>query len=221
MTGFAVIIGRELRLALRQGSDAAAVLGFFVVTLTLFAVGSGVAPLVLEQIAGSVVWTAALLAAMLSLDRLFQFDYEDGGLELLVLAPVPLEFVVLAKCFAHWLVTGLPITVIAPVLGLLLDIQVSTFPDLLAGMALGTPIISLLGALGAALVLGARRVGVLVSLLILPLTIPVLIFGVAAAEATASGYDPAVPLMLLTALLLAALALCPWATAAALRQAVS
>ena len=221
MSGFLAIVRREMKLALRQGSDASTVLMFYVVVVALFPLGVGPEPGVLERISGGVVWIGALLAALLSLDRLFQPDLEDGSLDLLVLAPWPLEFLVLAKCLAHWLVTGLPIMVISPLLGLLLHMQPEAYFSLLAAMALGTPVLSLIGAVGATLVLGARRSGVLVSLLVLPLTIPVLIFGVAAVEAAAIGQSPQPHLMLLGALLLAALPLCPWAAAAALRQAVA
>lgn len=221
MRGFAAIIRRELKLALRQGSDAAVALMFYVVVVALFPLGVGPEPGILERISGGVVWIGALLAAMLSLDRLFQSDYEDGSLDLLVMAPWPLELMVLAKCLAHWLVTGLPIMLISPLLGLLLHMDTGAYMALLAAMALGTPILSLIGAVGAALVLGARRAGVLVSLLVLPLTVPVLIFGVAAVEAAAIGQDPQPHLLLLGALLLAALPLCPWAAAAALRQATA
>ena len=221
MSGFLAIIRRELRLAMRQGSDASIALMFFVVVVALFPLGVGPEPGILERISGGVVWIGALLAAMLSLDRLFQSDLEDGSLDLLVLAPWPLEFLVLAKCLAHWLVTGLPIMLISPLLGLLLHMNTDAYLSLLAAMALGTPVLSLIGAVGASLVLGARRAGVLVSLLVLPLTVPVLIFGVAAVEAAAIGQSSQPHLMLLGALLLAAIPLCPWAAAAALRQAVA
>jgi heme exporter protein B len=218
---FLAIIRRELKLAIRQGADASIALMFFVVVVALFPLGVGPEPGILERISGGVVWIGALLAAMLSLDRLFQADHEDGSLDLLVLTPWPLEFLVLAKCLAHWLVTGLPIMLVSPLLGLLLHMNTDAYLSLLAAMALGTPVLSLIGAVGASLVLGARRAGVLVSLLILPLTVPVLIFGVAAVEAAAIGQSPQPYLMLLGALLLASIPLCPLATAAALRQAVS
>lgn len=221
MTAFLAIVRREIHLALRQGSDALTVLMFYVVVVALFPLGVGPEPGILERISGGIVWIGALLAAMLSLDRLFQSDHEDGSLDLMVLAPFPLESLVAAKCLAHWLTTGLPILAISPLLGLLLNMQPEAYLGLLAGMALGTPTLSLVGAVGAALVLGARRAGVLVSLLVLPLTIPVLIFGVAAVEAAAGGYGAGPHLMVLGALLLVALALCPWAAAAALRQAVA
>ena len=215
------IIRRDLSLVMRQGSDAFVVLIFFVVTVTLFPLGVGPDPLILQNLASGIVWVSALLAAMLSLDRLFQTDYDDGSLELLVLSPYPLELVVLCKCLVHWLTTGLPIMVISPVLALMLNIKTGAFLYLITSMALGTPIISLLGAVGAALVLGSRRSGVLIALLIIPLTIPILLFGVGAIQAATEGYNASSPLMFLGALLLFSIALCPWVIASSLRQVVS
>mgnify|MGYP003326572546 FL=1 len=215
------IIRRDLSLVMRQGSDAFVVLIFFVVTVTLFPLGVGPDPLILQNLASGIVWVSALLAAMLSLDRLFQTDYDDGSLELLVLSPYPLELVVLCKCLVHWLTTGLPIMVISPVLALMLNIKTGAFLYLISSMALGTPIISLLGAVGAALVLGSRRSGVLIALLIIPLTIPILLFGVAAIQAATEGYSASSPLMFLGALLLFSIALCPSVIASSLRQVVS
>ena len=215
------IIRRDLSLVMRQGSDAFVVLIFFVVTVTLFPLGVGPDPLILQNLASGIVWVSALLSAMLSLDRLFQTDYDDGSLELLVLSPYPLELVVLCKCLVHWLTTGLPIMLISPVLALMLNIKTGAFLYLISSMALGTPIISLLGAVGAALVLGSRRSGVLIALLIIPLTIPILLFGVAAIQAATEGYSALSPLMFLGALLLFSIALCPWVIASSLRQVVS
>lgn len=215
------IIRRDLSLVMRQGSDAFVVLIFFIVTVTLFPLGVSPDPLILQNLASGIVWVGALLAAMLSLDRLFQTDYDDGSLELLVLSPYPLEIVVLCKCFVHWLTTGLPIMVISPVLALMLNIKTGAFLYLVTSMALGTPIISLLGAVGAALVLGSRRSGVLIALLIIPLTIPILLFGVGAIQAATEGYSASSPLMFLGALLLFSIALCPWVIASSLRQVVS
>ncbi len=215
------IIRRDLSLVMRQGSDAFVVLIFFIVTVTLFPLGVSPDPLILQNLASGIVWVGALLAAMLSLDRLFQTDYEDGSLELLVLSPYPLEIVVLCKCFVHWLTTGLPIMVISPVLALMLNIKTGAFLYLITSMALGTPIISLLGAVGAALVLGSRRSGVLIALLIIPLTIPILLFGVGAIQAATEGYSASSPLMFLGAFLLFSIALCPWVIASSLRQVVS
>ena len=215
------IIRRDLSLVMRQGSDAFVVLIFFIVTVTLFPLGVSPDPLILQNLASGIVWVGALLAAMLSLDRLFQTDYDDGSLELLVLSPYPLEIVVLCKCFVHWLTTGLPIMVISPVLALMLNIKTGAFLYLITSMALGTPIISLLGAVGAALVLGSRRSGVLIALLIIPLTIPILLFGVGAIQAATEGYNASSPLLFLGALLLFSIALCPWVIASSLRQVVS
>ena len=215
------IIRRDLSQVMRQGSDAFVVLIFFIVTVTLFPLGVSPDPLILQNLASGIVWVGALLAAMLSLDRLFQTDYDDGSLELLVLSPYPLEIVVLCKCFVHWLTTGLPIMVISPVLALMLNIKTGAFLYLITSMALGTPIISLLGAVGAALVLGSRRSGVLIALLIIPLTIPILLFGVGAIQAATEGYSASSPLMFLGAFLLFSIALCPWVIASSLRQVVS
>jgi len=219
MKCFLVLVRRDISLALRQGSDAAMALMFFVIVVTLFPLAVGPEPGVLERISSGIVWVAALLAAMLSLDRMFQTDYDDGSLELLLLTPVPLEVLVLAKCLAHWLTTGLPMLLIAPLLGVFMNMQTEAFPVLLASMALGTPVLSLLGGVGAALVLGARRAGTLVALLVLPLTIPLLIFGVSAVEAAVTGQSAKAQLLILGAMLMACLPLAPWATAAALRQA--
>jgi heme exporter protein B len=214
------LVARDLRLAQRQGGDAATVLAFFVLTVILFPFGVGPEPELLRRIAPGILWVTALLAALLSLDRLFQADYEDGSLEALCLMPLPLEAQVAAKCLAHWLVTGLPLTLMAPVLALLLRLEPAAYPALVLGMALGTPTLSLIGAIGAALTLGARRGGVLLSLLVLPLYIPVLIFGVSACEAAASGFAARPHLLLLAALLALALPLAPFAAAAGLRQAL-
>ncbi len=220
MRPFWRLVARDLQLALRQGGDTAMVIAFFVLTVILFPFGVGPEPELLQHIAPGIVWVTALLAALLSLERLFQGDYEDGSLEALSLLPLPLEAQILAKCLAHWLVTGLPLTLVAPLLGLLLHLDPAGYPALIAGMALGTPILSLLGAVGAALCLGARKGGVLLSLLVLPLYIPVLIFGVAAVEADIGGFGSRPHLLLLAALLVMAFALVPFAAAGAVRQAL-
>jgi heme exporter protein B len=220
MSAFRRLVQRDLRLALRQGGDAAMVVAFFVLTVVLFPFGVGPEPQLLGRIAPGILWVTALLAALLSLERLFQADYEDGSLEALSLMPLPLEAQVLAKCLAHWLVTGLPLALTAPVLGLLLQLDAAGYPVLILGLLLGTPTLSLIGAVGAALSLGARRGGVLLSLLVLPLYIPVLIFGVLAVEQTIAGLAARPHLLLLGALLAGALPLAPLAAAAALRQAL-
>jgi heme exporter protein B len=193
---------------------------FFVLTAMLFPFGLGPEPNLLARIAPGVVWVTALLSVLLSLERVFLADYEDGALELLALSPVPLSVVVLAKTAAHWLTTGLPLLVAAPVIALMYAMPVEVYPALIAAMALGTPSLSLIGAVGAALTVGARRGGILIPLLVLPLYIPVLIFGVAAADAALAGLAVRPHLLLLGAMLLAALPLAPWAAAGALRQAV-
>lgn len=220
MNRFLSVVRRDLRLALRQGSDTVVVVMFFVLTVVLFPFGIGPEPNVLARVSAGVIWVTALLASMLALERLYQADYEDGSLELLTLAPGALETVVIAKVVAHWLTTGLPLLVAAPLLAVLLNMPAEGFGPLLLAMALGTPTLSLIGSIGAALVLGARRGGVLLSLLVLPLYVPVLVFGVSAIEAAVSGFSPRSPLLILGALLLVALPLAPWASAAALRQSV-
>ena len=217
MSAFWSIVGRDLRLAFRRGGDAANVVIFFVLTITLFPFGIGPEPAILARVAPGVIWVAALLAAMLSLDRLFRADHDDGSLELLALAPLPLEVVVMAKCLAHWLSTGLLLVIAAPLLAVLLNMDGAGFAALLAAMVLGTPLLSLLGAIGAALTVSLRRGGVLISLLVLPLYIPVLIFGVGAVDAAVYGLAVKPHLMVLAGMLIAALPLAPWASAAALR----
>lgn len=220
MNRFVDVVRRDLRLALRQGSDSIMVVTFFVLAVVLFPFGIGPEINILERVSAGILFVMALLASLLSLDRLFQNDYEDGSLELLTLSPVPLEVVVLGKILAHWLTTGLPLIAAAPVLAVLLHMNGDGFVTLIAAMALATPSLSLIGAIGAALVLGARRGGVLVSLLVLPLYVPVLIFGVGAIDASVQGFSAQPQLLVLGAILLAALPLCAWASAAALRQAV-
>lgn len=220
IAAFHEIVRRELRLALRQGTDSVMVVTFFVLTVVLFPFGIGPELNTLERVAPGVLWVTALLASMLSLDRLFQNDYEDGALELLTLTPAPLSMIVLGKVAAHWLTTGLPLIAAAPLLAVLLNMNADGFGMLLLAMLLGTPSLSLIGAMGAALVLGARRGGVLLSLLILPLYVPVLIFGVGAVDAAVHGFSAKAQLLVLGAILLASLPLAPWATSAALRQAI-
>ena len=220
MSRFLEVVRRDLRLALRQGSDSLMVVTFFVLTVVLFPFGIGPEAGILERVAAGILWVTALLASMLSLDRLFQADYEDGSLELLLLTPAAPVVLVLAKVLAHWLTTGLPLLAAAPLLAVLLHMNADGLGILLLTLLLGTPILSLVGAIGAALVLGARRGGVLVSLLILPLYIPVLIFGVGAIDAAVQGLPAAPHLLILGGLLAASLPLAPLAAAAALRQAM-
>lgn len=218
--GLLAVIGRDLRLALRQRSDALMVVLFFVLTAALFPFGIGPEPNILTRVAPGVIWVTALLAVLLSLDRLFLADYEDGSLELLALAPQSLGLSVLGKILAHWLTTGLPLIAATPLIALLYNMDAAALPVLFAAMALGTPSLSLIGAIGAALTIGARRGGVLIPLLVLPLYVPVLIFGVGAVDAALAGLSARPHLLLLAAVLLVALPLAPLAGAAAVRQAL-
>ena len=219
MSGFIHMVRRDLRLAARQGTDSLMVVVFFVLVVVLFPLGVGPEANILARISAGVIWVAALLAALLSMDRLFQGDFEDGSLDLLVLSPIPLEVLVLAKALAHWLTTGLPLIIVTPLLGVLMNMDQGGFGVLLLALALGTPTLSLIGTIGAALILGARRGGVLLSLLILPLFIPTLIFGVSAVDAALNDLPSKAQLLILGAVFLGSLALSPWAAAAALRQA--
>lgn len=220
MNRFILIVERELRLAYRQGGDAGLAVAFFVIAAALFPLGIGPEEQLLSRIAAGVVWVTALLAVLLALERLFQADFEDGTLDLLALSPLPLELVVLAKCLAHWLLTGAPLLIAAPIIAVLLHMKTEGLVVLTASMLLGTPTLSLIGSIGAALTVGARRGGVLLSLLILPLYVPVLIFGVSAVDQALAGMGGKPELLILGAFLAAALPLAPWAAAAALRQAV-
>lgn len=219
MKGFLQVVARDLRLALRQRADALMVVLFFVLTAAIFPFGVGPEPNLLARMGPGVIWVTALLAVLLSLERLFLADYEDGSLELLVLTPLPLELAVLAKALAHWLTTGLPLIAAAPLLALLYNMDPAALPMLIVAMLLGSPSLSLIGAIGAALVLGARRGGVLIPLLVLPLNVPVLIFGVGAVDAALFGLNARPHLLFLGAILLLFLVVTPLAGAAALRQA--
>jgi len=220
VNALAAILRRDLRLAWRSPGDSATVVLFFVLTVVLFPFGVGPAAEILSRIATGVIWVMALLASLLSLDRLFREDSEDGSLDLLALSPAPLELLVLGKVLAHWLITGLPLIVASPLLALLMQLPAEAYPALLLALLLGTPTLSLIGAIGAGLTLGARRGGVLIALLVLPLYIPVLIFGVAAVDAAAGGLAVRPHLLLLGGLLALFLPVSPLATAAALRQAL-
>jgi len=211
------IVSRDVLLAMRRRADVATTLFFFVIVASLFPLGVGPDPKLLRAMAPGILWVAALLASMLSLGRLFAADYADGSLEQLVLAPDPLAVVVIGKVMAHWLVSGLPLVLISPVIALQFDLPTEAIATLLLALLLGTPLLSLIGAIGAALTVGVRGGGVLVSLLVLPLYVPVLIFGAGAVDASASGMDATGHLSILGALLLLGMALAPWATSAALR----
>ena len=218
---FRVLVARELQLILRGGSDAATAIAFFAIVAALFPLGIGPEPNLLARIAAGVLGVAALLATLLSIERLFLGDWEDGSLDLLALAPAPLEMVVTAKASAHWLTTGLPVVVVGPLLAIMLGLPAAALPTLVAALALATPTLSLIGAVGAALVLGARRGGALITVLVLPLFVPVLVFAAAAVDAAAFGLTPRPHLLLLAGSLAVALPLGPIAGAAALRQAVA
>jgi len=211
------VIRRDLLLALRQRGDVLNVLLFFVVVVTMVPLGVGPELSVLRMIGAGTVWVAALLASIVSLSRLFAQDYADGALEQMLLSGQPPTVVVIGKIIAHWLVTGAPITLAAIPIAVMFDLGVAPGATLIAALALGTPALSLIGAVGAALTLGLRGGGVLVTLLVLPLTVPVLIFGAGAVEATAGGLPASAYLLLLGGLSLGAAALAPWAIATALR----
>lgn len=217
---FVAVLRRDLLLAMRRRADVLTTLVFFVIVASLFPLGVGPEMNVLRTIGPGILWVAALLAAMLALNRLFAGDYADGTLEQLVLAPQPLSVLVLAKVVALWITTGLPLVLIAPLLGLQYDLPAASLLTLVISLALGTPVLGLVGAVGAALTLGVRGGGVLVSLLVLPLYVPVLIFGAGAVDAVASGLEATGHLSLLAAFLLVALVFAPLASAAALRIAL-
>jgi heme exporter protein B len=217
---FLAILRRDLRLAFRRGGDSLQPLLFFVIAAALFPLGVGPAPEILARIGTGVIWVLALLAVMLSLERLYQADAEDGSLELLGQSVLPLELAALAKCVAHWLTSGLALVIASPLLALLLQLPGEATLVLALALLLGTPTLTLIGSIGAALLLGARRGSVLLALLVLPLYIPVLIFGVSAVEGEVMGLSGRPQLLILAAMLLGALALAPFASAAALRLAL-
>ncbi len=217
---FKTILYRDLMLAMRHKTEILTTLFFFIIVISLFPLGVGIDKGLLQKIAPGVAWIAALLASMLALERLFASDYEDGTLEQMLLSPQPLYIIVLAKVFAHWMLTGLPLVLIAPLVGLQYHLSTDTIGMMMLALLLGTPILSLLGAIGAALTLGLRGGGVLISLLVLPLYIPVLIYGAGAvADSMLSHNNVQSYLLLLSGFLILTLVLTPWATAAALRIA--
>ena len=211
------IIKRDLLLAMRRQSDVLTTLFFFIIVVSLFPLSVGPEMNILRTMAPGVVWVAALLASMLSLGRMFSNDYLDGTLEQMLLSPQSLSLLVLGKALAHWLVSGVPLVLMAPVLGIQYDLPVEALFVLTTALLLGTPVLSLIGAIGAALTLGLRGGGVLVSLLVLPLYIPVLIFGAGAVEANMAGVGFDAHLSLIGAFLLVSLVFAPWAAASSLR----
>ena len=220
VTACRAVIARDLLVAARRRSDVLTTFFFFVIVVSLFPLGIGPQPDTLREIAPGVVWVAALLAALLSLARMFDADYADGTLEQVMLAPQPPVLMVLSKITAHWLTTGLPLVLIAPLLGLQFDLPGRALATLLLSLLIATPALSLIGAVGAALTLGVRGAGGLSALLVLPLYVPVLVFGAGAVTASATGINEAAHLSLLAAMALVALVFAPWATAAALRIAL-
>lgn len=214
---FCGIIWRDMRLAWSQGGTGTMALSFFLIAVTLFPFGIGPEPQTLARVAAGVIWVVALLACLLSLDRLFQADYEDGSLDDLASSPVGLLVVVIAKMAAHWFATILPLVIAAPVLALILKLPAEGYTYLVVSLIVGTPALSLLGGIGAALTISVRRGGVLMSLLVLPLYIPTLIFGVGAVDAAIHSGDPLPHLALLGAVTLMSVVISPFATAGALR----
>jgi heme exporter protein B len=220
LKSFGSLVRRDMVLAFRQGSALTMTLSFFVIAVTLFPLGVGPELNVLARIGPGVLWVGALLACMLTLDRIFQADYEDGSLEQLMLGPLPVEMMVLAKVIAHWLTAVVPLIFVAPVLAVSLNMPADGIWAMMLALFVGTPVLSLVGAVGGALTVAMRRGGVLLSILVLPLYIPVLIFGVAAVEAAIALLPVAPHIMLLGGLSLGALVLCPLAAGAALKLAV-
>ncbi len=212
---FMTLIARDVRLAWREGGAVGTALGFYLVVVALLPLGLGPDLKLLSLIAPGVLWVSLLLSALLSMERIFQTDYEDGTLDVLATGPLPLEMVALAKSIAHWLSTGLPLVLMSPVLGLLLNLEADRYGPLMLSMAVGTPAVSFLGSIGAALTCGLRRSGLLLALLLMPLYVPVVIFGVAAAAG-----GGAAPLAILGAFTLASLVIAPLAAGAAIRSAL-
>ncbi len=218
---FRALVKRDLLLAMRRRSDVFTVLLFFIIVVSIFPLGISFEKAILQKIAPGVVWVAALLASTLALERIFANDYADGTLEQILLTAQPLSILVFAKIFAHWLLTGLPLVLIAPLAGLQYHLSATTIGTMMVMLLIGTPILSMIGAIGAALTLGLRGGGILISLLVLPLYIPVLVYGSGAIEASMQGDVSLQPYyLLLLAFLLLALVFAPWATAASLRISV-
>lgn len=217
MKSFLALVRRDLRLAVREGGAIGTALGFFLIVVSLMPLGLGPDLNLLSRIAAGVLWIALLLAALLSLNWIFEADYEDGTLDVLSTGRLPLELVAAAKSLAHWITTGIPLALLAPVLGILLNLDLGSYPILVATTLVGTPAVSFLGAIGAALTVKARRGGLLLALIVLPLYVPTLIFGIAAVSATAGPSGLGASFLILTAISLAAAVLGPMAAAAALR----
>lgn len=218
---FAAIVRRDLVLAMRRRSEIANPVLFFILVITLFPLGIGAQPKLLQAIAPGIIWVSALLATMLSLDSLFRSDFDDGSLEQILLSPYPTSILVLGKITAHWLTTGLPLLIVAPLLAVFLGMPSQALSVLLLTLLLGTPVLSLIGAVGVALTVGLRRGGMILSLLVLPLFVPVLIFASNAVEMASSGLPVTAQINILISMLLMALVLAPWPTAAALKMSIN
>lgn len=218
---FTTLLRRDLLLVMRRRSEAVNPVLFFIIVASLFPFGTGSDAALLQQIAPGIVWVAALLATMLSLDAIFRSDFEDGSLEQLMLSPHPASVLVLAKVTAHWLVTGVPLLIAAPFMALLYGLPSDALVTLLISLLIGTPVLSLVGSVGVALTVALRHGGVILSLLVLPLYVPVLIFGSGAVELAVGGFSPAANLYMLSAILALAVVLTPWPASAALRLSLS
>ncbi len=218
---FWFLLRRDLLLAFRNRAELANPLLFFVLVITLFPLAVGAEPNLLSRIAPGIIWVAALLASMLSLDGIFRSDFEDGTLEQMLLSAHPVPVLVLAKVTAHWLVTGLPLFLVAPLLAMMLGLDQDAYGILMLTILLGTPVLSLVGSIGVALTIGLRKGGIILSLLVLPLYVPVLIFAASAIDVAAGGFSANAQISMLLAFLFLALSLSPWATAAALRMSMS
>ena len=212
------LVQRDLRLAVRAGGGFGLSLAFFLIVVVLVPFAIGPEPALLSRVAPGVLWLGALLACLLSLDRVFQLDHEDGSLDLLATAPMPMEGVAVAKAIASWLTTGLPLTLAAPGLGILMNLPPAGFGVLTLSLLVGTPALSMIGAFGAALTVGLKRGGLLLSLIVLPLYVPTLIFGTEAARRAAEGADASVPLLLTAGISFGSIGLLPFAAAAAIRM---
>jgi heme exporter protein B len=217
VNSFWALVRRDLRLAVREGGAIGTALGFFLIVVSLMPLGLGPDLNLLARIAAGILWIALLLAALLSLNRIFEADYEDGTLDVLATGHLPLELVATAKSLAHWLTTGIPLALLAPVLGILLNLDLASYPILVGTTLVGTPAVSFLGAIGAALTVKARRGGLLLALVVLPLYVPTLIFGISAVSAAAGPAGMGAAFLILAAISLAAVVLGPIAAAAALR----
>lgn len=221
LQAFLIILQRDLILAIRHRAELMNPVLFFVLVVILFPLGIGAEISILAKIAPGVIWIAALLSALLSLDRIFRTDMEDGSLEQMLISAQPMSLLILAKIIAHWMITGLPVVLVGPLLALFLGLSMDGIETLFYTLLVGTPILSAIGSVGVALTVGLRRGGVILSLLVLPLYVPVLIFASQAVDAAAAGFPTVAPIAMLSALLLLSLSLSPWAASSALKMSVS